>query len=123
MIVCGQTFSPNTLERIQDLVTDTPDISRRSLSRRVCEWLDWRHSNGRLKDMSCRKALSHLHKTEALRLSDAVQIPAFIRRPVHAQLVRSPVACSLQELGDVTLILVENRLSEHARRSEEHTSE
>jgi hypothetical protein len=115
MIVCGQTFSPNTLERIQDLVTDTPDISRRSLSRRVCEWLDWRHSNGRLKDMSCRKALAHLHKTEALRLPDAVPIPAFIRRPVQAQLVRSPVACSLQELGIVTLILVENRLSEHAR--------
>ena len=65
--------------------------------------------------MSCRKALSHLHKTEALRLPGAVQIPAFIRRPVRAQLVRTPVACSLQELGDVTLILVVNRLSEHAR--------
>ena len=115
MIVCGQTFSPETLERIQHLVDDTPDISRRSLSRHVCDWLDWRHPNGRLKDMSCRKVLSHLHKTGDLRLPDTVSIPGFARRPVQAPFVRSPVACALQELGDITLILIENRLSEHAR--------
>ena len=115
MIVCGQTFSPGTVGRIQHLADDTPDISRRSLSRRVCEWLDWRHPNGRLKDMSCRKALSHLHNTGVVRLPDTVQVPSFTRRAVQEQFVRSPVACSLQELGEVTLILVENRLSEHAR--------
>ncbi len=99
MIVCGQTFLPDALERIQFLVSDIPDISRRSLSRHVCEWLDWRHSNGRLKDMSCRKALSHLHNTGVVRLPDTFQIPAFTVRPVQDQFVRSPVACSLQELG------------------------
>src|ERR1035437_2842094 len=104
MIVCGQTFSPDTLERIQFLVSDTPNISRRSLSRHVCEWLDWRHSNGRLKDMSCRKALSQLHNTGVVRLPDAVQIPGFTRRPVQDQFVRSPIVCFLQDLGDVTLI-------------------
>ena len=115
MIVCGQTFSAGTLERIQHLVDDAPDISRRSLSRSVCEWLDWRHSNGRLKDMSCRKALSQLNKIGTLRLSETVQIPELFRRRVQEQFVRSPVVCSFQELGSVTLILVDHRLSEHAR--------
>lgn len=115
MIICGQTFLPETLGRIQGLVDDTPGISRRSLSRSVCEWLDWRHPTGRLKDMSCRKALSQLHKAGKLRLPDAVLIPGFVHRRAQDQFVRSPVSCSLQELGEVTLVLVDNRLSEHAR--------
>lgn len=115
MIVCGQTFSAETRRRIQRLVDETPDISRRSLSKRVCEWLDWRHPNGRLKDMSCRKALSHMHNTGALLLPDTIQVPGFASRSVQDQFVRSSVVCSLLELGDVSLILVENRLSEYAR--------
>jgi len=116
MIVCGQTFSPETLERIQHVVDDTPDISRRLLSKSVCEWLDWRHPDGRLKDMSCRKVLSQLHRTGHLHLPEAVRFPAgFLRRSAPDQLNRSPIACTFRELGEVTLILVENRLSEHAR--------
>ena len=62
------------------MVDEAPDISCRSLSRRVCELLSWRRSDGRLKDMSCRKALSHLHKTGTLQLPDAVHDFAFTRR-------------------------------------------
>jgi hypothetical protein len=49
MLICGRIFSPETLEHIQQLVDD---ISRRALSRRVCELLAWRHPDGRIKDMS-----------------------------------------------------------------------
>ena len=114
MIICGQTFSPGTIENIQRLVDETPDISRRALSRCVCELLAWRHPNGRLKDMSCRKALSRLHKSGTLRLPDVVQNFAFTRRTVQEQFIRSPVSCTLQELGNVTLVLVDNRLSKEA---------
>jgi Druantia protein DruA/Transposase Tn5 dimerisation domain/Transposase DNA-binding len=114
MLICGQTFSPGKLKDIQGLIDETPDISRRELSRRVCELLTWRHPNGRLKDMSCRKALSRLQRTGALRMPDAVQNLAFTRRSVQQEFVRSPVSCSLQELGNVTLVLVDNRLSEEA---------
>jgi hypothetical protein len=114
MLVCGQTFSPETLKNIQGLIDKTPDISRRELSRRVCELLAWRHPTGRLKDMSCRKALSRLQRTGALRMPDAVKNLAFTRRSVWPEFVRSPVSCSLQELGNVTLVLVDNRLSEEA---------
>ncbi|MDP2755779.1 MAG: hypothetical protein Q8P40_15505, partial [Nitrospirota bacterium] len=115
MIICGQTFSPATLESIQRLVDKTQDISRRALSRWVCELLAWRHPDGRLKDMSCRIALSRLHKTGALQLADAEPISAFTRRSVQQEFVRSPVSCSLQELGSVILVLIENRLSDEAQ--------
>lgn len=114
MIICGQTFSPRSLEHIQRLVDETPDISRRALSKLVCELLPWRHSDGRMKDMSCRKALSRLHKTGTLRMPDAVQDLAFTRRAAPQNFARSPVACSLQELGNVNLVLVDNRLSAEA---------
>ncbi len=115
MFICGQTFSPETLQRIQQLVDGAADISRRALSRRVCELLAWRHPDGRLKDMSCRKALSRLHMAGALRLPDAVQNLAFTRRTALQDFVRSHVSCSLHDLGDVTLVLVDNRLSGEAR--------
>lgn len=115
MFICGQTFLPETLGRIQSLVDNTPGISRRALSRTVCEWLDWRHPAGRLKEMNCRKALSQLNKSGKLRLPDAVSIPGFIHRPVCEPLVRTPVTGSLQDLGTVSLVLIDNRLSEHAR--------
>lgn len=114
MIISGQTFSPGTLKHIQRLVDETPDISRRALSRRVCELLAWRHPDGRLKDMSCRKALSNLHKTGTLHLPEAEQNLAFSRRSVLPEFVRSPVSCPLKELGNVSLVLVDNRLSEDA---------
>lgn len=115
MIICGQTFSQGSLEHIQRLVDETPDISRRALSRWVCDLLAWRHPDGRPKDMSCRKALSRLHKTGILRMPEAVQGLAFNRRTVQEPFVRSPVSCSLQELGSVTLVMVDNRLSEEAQ--------
>ncbi len=65
--------------------------------------------------MSCRIALSRLHKTGALQLADAEFISAFTRRSVQQEFVRSPVCCSLQELGSVTLVLIANRLSNEAQ--------
>lgn len=96
------------------MLDETPEISRRALSRRVCELLDWRHADGRLKDMSCRKALSCLHKNGSLQMLDAVYNPAFSRRTVQQEFICAPISCSLQELGSVTLVLIDNRLSKEA---------
>jgi len=115
MKICGQTFCSEAREKIQHLVDETPDISRRSLAKRVCELLSWRHPTGLLKEMSCRKALSRLHQSGALRLPDAVAVPAWMRPAVIPKFLRTPVVCSLQELGTVTLFLITNRLSEEAR--------
>ena len=114
MILYGQTFTTVILESIQRLVDATPDISRRCLSRKVCELLGWRGMDGRLKEMTCRKALFHLHKAGVLRMEDAVHNFTFTRRIVQKEFLRSPVSCSLQELGEVTIVLVAHRLSKEA---------
>lgn len=71
MVVCGQDFTPELLDRITDWVTEEPQLSRRALSRRVCEWLNWRAHDGRLKQMSCRVALCKLARAGALQLPQA----------------------------------------------------
>jgi hypothetical protein len=53
---CGRYFEPTEIDLIRGLLT-TPKINRARLSREVCERLNWRRENGKLKDMSCRVAL------------------------------------------------------------------
>ena len=77
MQVCGQYFSQETLRRIQKAVDAEPGLSRRFLSRQVCEWLDWRGVNGRLQDMSCRKALVLLHRKGLVTLPACSETHAF----------------------------------------------
>jgi len=56
MRYCGRYFEPTEIDLIRGLLT-TPKINRARLSRAVCERLNWRRDNGKLKDMSCRVAL------------------------------------------------------------------
>lgn len=67
--VGGWTFSDEILTRIMATIEAEPELSRRPLSRRVCEWVDWRNSAGRLQEMSCRKALLKLHERGLIRLA------------------------------------------------------
>jgi hypothetical protein len=53
---CGRYFEPTEIDLIRGLLM-TPKINRARLSREVCERLNWRRENGKLKDMSCRVAL------------------------------------------------------------------
>lgn len=57
MQYCARHFSPADLQCIRELIAMTPSLSRYKLSRAVCEQLNWRRPDGRLKDMSCRVAL------------------------------------------------------------------
>ena len=116
MVVCGQSFSPETLERIGSMLKQEPQLSRRALSRRVCESLNWRCAKGRLKEMSCRVALGKLARAGVLEL------PAPRQRPnpgapdtVGQELPElAPVKAPLSELGRIELVLVRSR---HCRAS------
>lgn len=57
MRYCARSFSPGELEQIRRIIAAHPDASRAALSYRVCEQLEWRRPDGRLKDMSCRVAM------------------------------------------------------------------
>lgn len=105
--VGGRTFSQEVLTRISEAVQAQPQISRRQLSLRVCEWLDWHNAAGRPQEMSCRKSLLELHRR------GVIELPALTRRYAFQQARRAlacpPIAqvrCTLAELGEVAIIRV-----------------
>ncbi|MHC4854303.1 MAG: IS4 family transposase [Planctomycetota bacterium] len=121
MWASGRHFDDGLIERIQTTVDTEPQLSRGELSRRVCQWLDWRSAAGRLQQMSCRKALLKLHRHGVLRLPAArggfgFQTPRVARQPSRA---RPPVMGAafrgcLAELGPIEIVPVASR---HCRTS------
>ena len=53
----GRDFSPEDLQAIARLIESNPTVKRTPLSRLVCEQLNWRRPDGRLRGMSCRVAM------------------------------------------------------------------
>lgn len=77
----GRVFSPAELSQIRAIVESSPGDHRFALSKKVCEVLDWRQDNGRLKDRSCRDVLLKLNDAGFLRLPPRRQPPRR-RRPI-----------------------------------------
>ncbi len=116
MYVCGQHFPRSILDRIKETVRTEPSISRLELSRRVCEWLNWRSPNGRLQEMSCRKALAKLNKGGILDLPRQERTYGFERSAVNA--VEPHIAelcCTLGELGEVSVYPVTSRYAKESK--------
>lgn len=117
MIVCGQYFSAEIIERIQSTIDSEPGLSRVSLSRRVCEWLNWRCPNGKYKEMSCRMALLKLHRRAVIELGP-LSSPAPKRKKKEWSKdvsIPDPIDCSLRELGGVELVRVRSADSKASR--------
>ncbi|MBF0202491.1 MAG: IS4 family transposase [Desulfamplus sp.] len=104
MKICGRDFSKDTIKRIQSVVDMVPAISRRALSKQVCDMLDWKGRNGKPKDMSCRVALQRLHRREQIVLPKAQAFPT--AEPKEAPVSLVEVSCTLGELGSVEIIPV-----------------
>jgi len=60
MVIRGREFYADDIKTIKEIVVSNPDISRRQLSLRICEQLNWRQPNGLLKDRACRDVLLRL---------------------------------------------------------------
>lgn len=57
MRYCGRAFTASDIEIIRALIGASPPLNRARLSREVCERLNWRRADGRLKEMSARVAM------------------------------------------------------------------
>ncbi|GMQ89876.1 MAG: hypothetical protein BMS9Abin10_0211 [Gammaproteobacteria bacterium] len=118
MLVCGQSFSEELIERIQATVKTEPLLSRRALSRRVCQWLSWRGPNGKLKEMSARVALKRLGESGVIRLPKPVFQGHFKQTKPPEEILNAkptPIGARLGDLGAVELVLVGHRESHSAR--------
>jgi len=81
--ICGQEFSPELVQRVQETLDGEPGLSRTALSRRVCGWLEWRSPNGRWKEMSCRVALARLERAGMIRGPQGRTFPGAPPGPPH----------------------------------------
>lgn len=118
MVVCGQVFTKEVLESIRATVESEPTISRRALSLRVCEWLDWKGPNDKPKEMSCRTALLKLHRQGIVQLPEPAGNGFFAPKGEEREVPLpqiDPVCCSLQELGGVELVKIGSRYSNISR--------
>jgi hypothetical protein len=93
-----------------------PAISRLELSRRVCQWLDWRSPSGRLQDMSCRKALAQLNRRGVLELPARERLYGFERSASACTQVDVPkLHGALSKLGKVTVDPITSRYSRESK--------
>lgn len=116
MWLFGRWFGPDVVQRVAATVAEEPAISRRELSRRVCDWLGWRSPGGRRRELGCRKALAELERRGQVTLPAAAQVASFGRPRARA----TPPAVAeirgeLTELGEVEVVPVASRDSQAAR--------
>lgn len=112
MRICGQDFNLEIINKINLIVDANPSISMLKLSREVCEWMNWRGSNGNLKEMSCKKALLRLQRKGIVKLPISDKEYAFQRRTSSITIDSKEfcgVCCDIKELGEIEISLVSNR--------------
>lgn len=114
---CGREFSAAELSSIRHLIAAHPTATRAHLSRRVCERLDWRRHDGRLKDMSCRVAMLRMQGDGLLRLppprNGNHNGKPYRRRTSQGEPAAPLEAASPKALGGLHLQLVTERPDSH----------
>ena len=118
MKINGQEFSANIIKKTQQVIDNSnPSMSITQLSRLVCEWLDWKGENGKLKEMSCRVALRKLEKKGLLNLPESkVEVGRKKKSPKDVPgLEILPFEGKLDELGKVCVVKVTAREKEASR--------
>ena len=117
MRLCGREFSAATIAQIGGILNADPSLSRRALSLRVCEFLQWRAPNGKLQDVSCRKAMLELDRRDLIRLPAAEEC-CFTRqgsKPRVPAVAVPELECTLDELGVIEVVPVSTRYSKASR--------
>jgi hypothetical protein len=120
MEILGQRFTSELVRRIQGEIERDPEISRRSLSRTVCEWIGWRSPSGALQDMSCRKALLELDRRGLIDLPPARSGFAFqeassSRGSPDRSATVPEIECDLLALGALEVVPVSSRYAKASR--------
>jgi hypothetical protein len=57
---CGRIFAEQELQWMREMARDYAGLGVTEIARTVCELLDWKRANGRLKDQECRQLLERL---------------------------------------------------------------
>ena len=64
----GRCFGSEEVALMRQAATDYAGVGITEIARTICEWLDWKRPNGRLKNHECRLLLERLQHQGLLTL-------------------------------------------------------
>jgi hypothetical protein len=109
---CGRVFSKQELELLRGMAREYAGLGITEIARTVCELLDWKRANGRLKDQECRRLLERLRDQGWLTLppvrNSGPQGPRRIRLS-EASAPQAVLEGSAGEFAPLELRVVESR--------------
>jgi hypothetical protein len=114
MRIYGREISHDLISRIRSTIEREPNLSRRGLSLKVCQWMDWRAPNGLIQQVNCRKALLELNRRGLIKLPQAATAcfkPSLKVRPTKEPMQVPKLWCTLPQLGQVTIHAVSSHYS------------
>ncbi len=110
----GREFSFFEIKIIKQVIEDNQGKSRRDVSKKICEVINWRQLNGKLKDTACREVLRRMNEAGIIDLPRLrVKSPQKSRRPKDRwkeifKERKEPIEGSLSNLGKIKLQMAKN---------------
>ena len=108
---CSRRFSAAELQLIREVVSDFRALSLTEIARTICELLEWKRPNGRLKNHECRLLLEKLNSVGLVSLPPLRESgPRGPRVVISTKngAEQEPLSCSVRQLSPLTLTVVRN---------------
>jgi hypothetical protein len=104
----GRLVTDADVAFIQELIAAHPTLSRRALSKKLCEAWNWVQPNGCPRDMVCRGLMLALHRAGHIELPKRQHAPPNplakrSRPPAAAHIDRTPLHDCLKAIGPLSL--------------------
>ncbi|MDX2504266.1 MAG: DUF4338 domain-containing protein [Gammaproteobacteria bacterium] len=113
ILFCGKKVSHQDIELICKTITTFSSLSRMELANTICELVDWRRSNGKLKSRECLDFLERLAFQQSLRLPSLQRTKPRGKKTSIPQTIDAKSAHSIQgslkQFDNITLSLVKDK--------------
>src|SRR5260370_2351543 len=109
VVFCGRRFSAVEIELVREVVADFGNLSVTEIARTICELLEWKRPNGRLKNHECRLLLEKLSAAGLVNLPPLRESGPRGPRVVLSTKIgeeQEPLSCRLGQLSPLSLTLV-----------------
>ncbi len=101
----GRPISAEDIVFLRQFIAEHPGLSRRRLSKKLCEAWQWKQANGALRDMVCRSLLLMLHRAGEIELPPVRYTPPnpLVRREPPAPMLidTTPIRGRLRDLQPI----------------------
>lgn len=98
----GKRITQEDIAFIRGLIAQSPEDSRWSLSRKLCQAWNWRQANGALRDMVCRGLMLALHRAGHIELPAPRWKPAnplvYRKKPAPVEIEPYPIEGPLSSI-------------------------